>query len=82
MEDTNPSPSQIVLYNNTFFKCCSSWNKCKCFQNINSFDKRFRKKSILDVKSLLMYNKYQDYQEFKRKYPGISFGDFVSGNIL
>ena len=82
MENTNPLPSQIVLYNHTFFKCCTSWNMCKCSENLNSFDKRFRKMISYDVKSLLMYNKHQDYQAFKKKYPGISFGYFVSGKYL
>ena len=51
----------------------------KCHSGkMTEYDKRNRNISSLDVK-ILLYNKYQDYQAFRRKYPGISFGGFVSG---
>ena len=55
MENTNPSPSQIVLYSNTFFKFCTIWNKYRCSEKLTRYE---------------------------RKYLGISFGNFISRNIL
>jgi hypothetical protein len=78
----NPKPSQIHLYWHIFFKCCATWDACKCDGSLSHNDKRYRGVNNEFIKNQLMYNKYQDYQEFKRKCPGIPFGDFISGNIL
>jgi len=74
------SASQISLHGHIFFKCCATWDICKCHTGkLTNHDKRYRKLDGITVKTSLMYNKYQEYQDFKRKYPGISFGDFVAG---
>ena len=77
------SESQITIEDHIFFKCCSSWDICKCHSGkLTNYDKRNRKIDSVTVKRQLLYNKYQDYQAVKKKYPGISFGAFVSGNYF
>lgn len=81
MDNLQISASQISIHDHVFFKCCSTWDKCKCHTGkLTNHDKRYRKIDSQQVKAMIMYNKYQEYQEFKRKYPCIPFGDFVSGN--
>lgn len=81
MEDT--SPSQIKLHGHTFFKCCATWDRCKCGTNdLTDSDKKYRLIKKEDVETFIMYNKYQDYSKYKRTHcPSISFGDFISGNF-
>ena len=75
-------PSEISLYDHVFFKCCATWDNCRCSDKLTDYDKRYRDINSTMVKIQLMYNKHQDYQEFKKICPGVSFGDFISGNIL
>lgn len=38
----NPKPSQIHLYWHIFFKCCATWDACKCDGSLSHNDKRYR----------------------------------------
>ena len=74
------NPSKIILYNHIFFKCCSTWNECICCsKKLTKYNMRNRNMDSEIVKSNLLYDTHQEYQEIKKLYPNVLFSDFITG---